>query len=104
MRVLPVRLQEPGDVVREEGYAGTVLLSHDFAKDVNLRFSARSVHNHDYTKWYDVVAVLPNLTTLQRRARIGDNRRTSDYADASLSFPFETGFVNSTRIGSSSLP
>ena len=94
--LLPVRttrLQEPGDTLTEEGYAGTLLLTHSIAKDVTLRVSARSVRNHDYTKWYDVVSVLSNLSTLQRRARIGDNHRTSDYGDISLSFPFETGFV-----------
>ena len=87
------RLQEPGDFIKEEGYSGTLLFSHAFAKDMNLRISARTVRNHDYTKWYDVVAVLPDLATLQRRARIGDNHRTSDYLDASLTLPFETGFV-----------
>ena len=87
------RLQEPGDFIKEEGYAATLLLTHELTKDVNLRFSARSVRNHDYTKWYDVVSVLANLTTLQRRARIGDNHRSSDYYDTSVSFPFETGVV-----------
>ncbi len=87
------RLQEPGDTVKEEGYAGTLVLTHAFTKDIMLRIGARSVRNHDYTKWYDVVSVLANLTTLQRRARIGDNHRTSDYYDLSVSFPFETGAV-----------
>ena len=87
------RLQEPGDFVQEEGYAGTVLATHSLAKDMTLKFSARSVRNHDYTKWYDTVSVLADLTTFQRRARIGDNRRTSDYFDASLSLPFNAGSI-----------
>ena len=87
------RLQEPGDYVQEEGYSGTVFFAHQFGGGVNFRFSARSVRNHDYTKWYDTVAMLSDLTTLQRRARIGDNHRTSDYFDANLSLPFSTGPV-----------
>ena len=87
------RLQEPDDFVQEEGYSGTLLLTHAIAKDMTLKFSARSVRNHDYTKWYDVVSVLPDLTTLQRRARIGDNHRKSNYFEASVSLPFEAAFV-----------
>jgi iron complex outermembrane receptor protein len=87
------RLQEPGDYVKEEGYAGTVFFEHTFAKDVAFRFNARAVRNHDYTKWYDTVAMLSDLTTLQRRARIGDNHRKSYYFESTFSMPFETGFV-----------
>ncbi|MEO5734115.1 MAG: TonB-dependent receptor [Rubrivivax sp.] len=87
------RLQEPGDFVKEEGYSGTLLLTHAISEGVNLRLSARSVRNHDYTQWYDVVALLPDQTTLRRRARIGDNHRSSDYAEASLTLPLQTGFV-----------
>lgn len=87
------RLQEPDDFVKEEGYGGTLLFSHAISEGVDLRISARSTRNHDYTKWYDVVSVLPDLQTLRRRARIGDNHRSSDYAEASLSFPLQTGFV-----------
>lgn len=87
------RLQEPGDYVKEEGYSGTLLFSHAFNKNLTFKFSGRSVNNHDYTKWYDTVAMLSDLTTLQRRARIGDNHRTSNYFDATLSSAFETGFV-----------
>ncbi len=87
------RLQEPGDFVQEEGYSFTVFANHAFSRTVNLRLSARSVRNHDYTKWYDVVSVLPDLVTLQRRARIGDNHRSSDYFESSLSTQFVTGAV-----------
>ena len=87
------RLQEPNDYVQEEGYSVTAFLTHAISNDVTFKFSARSTRNHDYTKWYDTVSLLSDLTTLQRRARIGDNHRTSDYFDASLSTAFETGFV-----------
>ena len=87
------RLQEPDDYVQEEGYSATVFLAHEFGGGVNVKFSARSVRNHDYTKWYDTVALLSDLTTLQRRARIGDNHRTSDYMDTTLTLPFGTGPV-----------
>jgi iron complex outermembrane receptor protein len=87
------RLQEPDDYVKEEGYSGTLFFTHDFGQGVTWRFNARSVRNHDYTKWYDTVSVLSDLTTLQRRARIGDNHRTSDYFDTMLSIPFDTGSV-----------
>lgn len=88
-----VRLQEPGDYVKEEGYSGSLFFSHSFSKDVTWRFSARSVKNHDYTNWYDTVALLPDQVTLQRRARIGDNHRTSNYFDTTLSMAFDTAFV-----------
>ena len=87
------RLQEPGDYVKEEGYSGTLLFSHAINKNLTFKFSGRSVNNHDYTKWYDTVVMLSDLTTLQRRARIGDNNRTSNYFDATLSSAFDTGFV-----------
>jgi iron complex outermembrane recepter protein len=88
-----VRLQEPDDYVKEEGVSGTLFATHSFTKDVIWRLNARAVANHDYTKWYDTVAMLSDLTTLQRRARIGDNHRKSRYFETSLSVAFETGFV-----------
>jgi iron complex outermembrane receptor protein len=90
---ITTRLQEPDDYVKEEGYSGTMNVTHTFARDVVWNLNARSVRNHDYTKWYDTVAVLSDLTTLQRRARIGDNHRESDYFETTLSMPFDTGFV-----------
>src|SRR5258706_8881015 len=88
-----VRLQEPDDYVKEEGYSGTVFFTHSFSKDVTWKFSARSVKNHDYTWWYDTVGLLADQVTLQRRARIGDNHRTSNYFDTTLSMDFDTAFV-----------
>ena len=97
---ITTRLQEPGDFVQEEGYSATMMFAHAFSKNVNLKINARSVRNHDYTKWYDTVSVLSDLTTLQRRARIGDNHRTSDYFESTLSMAFETGFVkHKTLVG-----
>jgi iron complex outermembrane receptor protein len=87
------RLQEPDDYRYEEGYSANLFFSHTFAKDVVWRFNARYVKNHDYTKWYDTVAMLSDLTTLQRRARIGDNHRESYYFDTMISIPFKTGPV-----------
>jgi iron complex outermembrane recepter protein len=87
------RLQEPDDYRFEEGYSANVFFAHTFAKDITWRFNGRYVKNHDYTKWYDTVAMLSDLTTLQRRARIGDNHRESYYWDTTLSVPFRTGFV-----------
>jgi iron complex outermembrane receptor protein len=87
------RLQEPDDYIEEEGYSFSVHANHAFSKELAWRFSARGVRNHDFTKWYDTVSVLPNLTTLQRRARIGDNNRKSLYADTSISYSFSTGPV-----------
>jgi iron complex outermembrane recepter protein len=85
-----VRLQEPGDYRSEEGHSVSVQASHAFSKDTVLRFGLRYVRNHDYTKWYDPVALLADQRTLQRRARIGDNHRASYYADTSLSTAFDT--------------
>ena len=88
-----VRLQEPNDYRFEEGYSANLFASHVFAKDIVWRLNARYVKNHDYTKWYDTVAMLSDLSTLQRRARIGDNHRESYYWDTTVSVPFKTGFV-----------
>jgi iron complex outermembrane recepter protein len=85
------RLQEPDDFIKEEGRSTSLFFSHAITPKVTWRLSARSVRNHDYTKWYDTVSVLPNLTTLQRRARIGDNRRKSDYLETSISADLMTG-------------
>jgi iron complex outermembrane recepter protein len=86
-----IRLQEPDDFRKEEGHSFSFLARHEFAKDVVWNFNARYVRNHDYTKWYDPVAMLSDSRTLQRRARIGDNNRTSYYFDTTVSAPFETG-------------
>ena len=87
------RLQEPDDYRKEEGYSANLFAAHAFSEDVAWRFSGRYVKNHDYTKWYDTVAMLANNRTLQRRARIGDNHRESYYFDSTLSGAFRTGFV-----------
>ena len=85
------RLQEPDDRVLEEGYSATIFVTHQLAKDLTWKFNARNVRNHDFTKWYDTVSVLSDLVTLQRRARIGDNHRTSDYFETTLAMQLETG-------------
>ena len=87
------RLQEPGDYVQEEGSSVSLFVTHAISKSLTWRFNARSVKNHDYTKWYDTVAMLSDLVTLQRRARIGDNHRSSDYMESTLSAAFDTGSV-----------
>lgn len=88
-----VRLQEPDDYRKEEGYSASVFASHAFANEVTWRFSARYVRNHDYTKWYDPVAMLSDGRTLRRRARIGDNHRESYYFDTTVAAPFDTWAV-----------
>jgi iron complex outermembrane receptor protein len=88
-----IRLQEPDDYRTEEGHSANFFARHEFAEDVVWNFNARYVRNHDYTKWYDTVAMLSDGRTLQRRARQGDNNRKSYYFDTTISAPFQTGPV-----------
>ncbi len=90
---ITTRLQEPTDFQREEAHGATAIFSHTFANKVIWKLSARSIRNDDYGKWYDPIAVLPDNVTLQRRARIGHNQRTTDYVDSTFTIPFQTGFV-----------
>src|SRR5688572_16838152 len=89
-----IRLQEPDDYRKEEGHSFNFFARHEFARDVAWNFNARYVRNHDYTKWYDTVAMLADQRTLQRRARIGDNNRTSYYFDTTISAPVQTGPIS----------
>ncbi len=90
---ITTRYQEPGDFQNEDGYLATVLLQHEFANEAVWRLGARAVRNKDFTQWFDHIAVLADGRTLQRRARIGDNRRINDYVDTSVSMPFSTGSI-----------
>lgn len=85
------RYQEPGDVQEEEGYGGTLSLSHDFGDDMRLNAAFRSVTSEDTANGFDNVGVLADQTTLQRRARQQLNKRTYNYLDSNLSIPFDTG-------------
>lgn len=90
---ITTRYQEPDDFQTEEGYVVGLAVAHEFANDATWKFAARSVRNDDESSWYDPIAVLPDLVTLQRRARVGHNQRKSDYFDTAFSLPFATGFV-----------
>jgi iron complex outermembrane receptor protein len=87
------KYQEPGDVQFEEGQSTTVSVSHDFGNHAIWKFSVRNVRGLDTASGYDNVAVLPDLVTLQRRARQQDNHRGYDYFDTNFSVPFHTWFI-----------
>jgi len=85
------RYQEPDDYQTEEGYSFGIAIAQHLADDMSWKLAARSVRNDDASSWYDPIAVLPDLVTLQRRARSQHNQRQNDYADLSFSMPFVTG-------------
>jgi iron complex outermembrane recepter protein len=87
------KYQEPGDVQFEEGQSTSVSVSHDFDNHAIWNFSVRNVRGLDTASGYDNVAVLPDLVTLQRRARQQDNHRGYDYFDTNFSVPFQTWFI-----------
>jgi iron complex outermembrane receptor protein len=94
-RIAPIttKYQEPGDVQFEEGQSTTVSVSHDFDNHAIWNFSVRNVRGLDTASGYDNVAVLANLTTLERRARQQENHRGYDYFDTNFSIPFNTWFI-----------
>jgi iron complex outermembrane receptor protein len=87
------RYQEPDDCQTEEGYAFGIAISQHLTRDISWKLAARSVRNDDASSWYDPIAVLPDLVTLQRRARSQHNQRQNDYADLSFTVPMTTGSV-----------
>ena len=90
---ITTRYQEPVDLQNEKGQAASLSLSHYFANDVKLRADFRHVAGEDSAQGFDNVAVLANLTTLQRRARQQVNKRGYDFFDGNVAVPFNTGPV-----------
>ncbi len=81
--------QEPADWQEEAGRAFTLNIAHTFPNDVVWTSAYRHVHNIDNAVGYDNVAVLADLTTLQRRARNQHNDRVYSYADTNLAATFK---------------
>lgn len=90
---ITTRYQEPNDVQQEKGRSITAALDHTFENEGVWNFAVRSVRGSDTATGYDNVAVLSDLTTLQRRARGQINHRSYDYVDTNYSMPFKTGFI-----------
>jgi len=90
---ITTRYQEPNDVQQEKGRSITAALEHTFDNEGVWNLAARSVRGSDTATGYDNVAVLADLTTLQRRARGQINHRSYDYVDTNYGQAFKTGFI-----------
>ncbi len=90
---ITTRYQEPGDHYQEYGNVVTFFLTHHLVNGMTWHFHARSVWHTDTAVGHDVVAILPNLLQVSRRARGQINKRQYDYADTSLDMPFSTGSI-----------
>ncbi|RJG11273.1 TonB-dependent siderophore receptor [Massilia cavernae] len=89
---------EPGDVLKEDGHATTVSLSHAFGGDVKWSLAGRFVENSDDARGYDNTAIRPDGVTLQRRARKQENAREFNYIDSNVTLPFTTADVGHKMI------
>ena len=81
--------QNPSDELYEKGTIGNIFFHHEFSPALKLNASYRYVDHVDTAFGYDVVG-FRNATTLSRRARGQDNKRTYSFADVNLSAKFDT--------------
>lgn len=91
---ITTRYQEPGDWYREWGSVVSFFLTHHLDNGMTWHFDMRSVWHTDSARGHDVVAILPNLLQLSRRARGQINKRQYDHFDTSLDMPFKTGSIS----------
>lgn len=92
------RYQEPGDYQEEEGKTASLSVTHWFENGVTLNFSGRYVETEDDSRGHDNLAVRPDGVTLTRRASWLSNERTSQFYDANVVLPFDTGPVSHKMI------
>ncbi len=94
--------QEPNDFLLERGYVGTVLTKHQFSDQIVFNLGYRYVDHFDTQQNFDVNAFKTGalLTTLTRRARGQQNKRTYSFGDANFDFKFATfGFRHTLLVG-----
>jgi len=84
---------EPGDAREETGDAYSMQAAHTFNDNLTWNFAARSVTNTNDDKAFASVAVRPNGTSLQRRARLLHAKNDYNYLDTNLNAQFKTAFV-----------
>lgn len=84
--------QEPDDYLVEKGWIGNAYVRHEFSDAVTFNAGYRWVDHFDTQRNYDVVGFrnAANPTTVTRRARGQENRRTYSFFDANLTAKFET--------------
>lgn len=92
--------QEPNDYLLERGYVGTLLVKHDFTDKIVFNLGYRYVDHFDTQQNFDVNGFKTGalLTTLTRRARGQENKRTYSFVDANFDFKFDTFGVRHTLL------
>jgi iron complex outermembrane recepter protein len=92
--------QEPKDYLIERGLTGNLFFSHDFNDNVRFNLSYRYVDHIDTQSNYDVVGFKPGalLTTITRRARGQENKRTYSFVDANFTAKFDTFGIHHTAL------
>lgn len=94
--------QEPNDYLLEEGLTGNVFLTHEFSRAITFNLGYRYVDHKDSQSNYDVVGFKSTapLTTLTRRARGQENKRTYSFVDANITAKFDTfGVLHTLLVG-----
>jgi iron complex outermembrane receptor protein len=84
---------EPGDVRKETGDAVSLQGSHSFNDNLTWNAALRSVINSSDDQAFASVAVRPNGTSLQRRARLLHAKNEYHYLDTNINAQFATGFL-----------
>lgn len=84
---------EPGDAREEKGDAVALQGSHSFNDNLTWNAALRSAKNSSDDSAFASVAVRPNGTSLQRRARLLHATNEFDYLDTNLNAQFDTGFL-----------
>jgi iron complex outermembrane receptor protein len=92
--------QEPNDYLTERGLTANVFLTHDFGDNVTFNLGYRYVDHKDTQANYDVngFKLTAPLTTLTRRARGQENKRTYSFVDANFTAKVETFGLHHTLL------
>lgn len=98
--------QEPDDYLIERGTIGTVLFNHEFSNALKFNLSYRYVDHYDAQDNFDLAAFkIANpanptapLTTITRRARDQENKRTYSFVDSNFTAKFDTFGIRHTLL------
>jgi iron complex outermembrane receptor protein len=92
--------QEPNDYLVERGLTANVFLTHDFSDNVKFNLGYRYVDHKDTQENFDVNGFKAGalLTTLTRRARGQENKRTYSFFDANFTAKFDTFGIHHTLL------
>jgi iron complex outermembrane receptor protein len=89
---------EPGDARDETGDAWSLQGSHSFNDNLTWNIGLRDAKNSSNDQAFASVAVRPNNTSLQRRARLLHQVNEFDYLDTNVNAQFDTGFLKHKAI------